>query len=185
MKRTTEELRTAIRAAASAAFSAVRAAHPSDTFYYFALVTTEDGLRPGPSASSLEGLAHALEKYERAGRPVEPADLRWSEADSPYNLYGDEHFSEVERLFLEGGDHRDLPVAEYHAELAKRFGAMEGALLDLDRAGFFGKGAERQAVAVNLVAPGDWSEKETLAQAARLNPPESLRQLREDLADPA
>src|SRR5215831_9961875 len=93
-------LRAAIRDAARRAFAELRAAHPDEHFYYFTLVTTGDALRPGPSASSEEGLARICGQYRDAGMTCDPEDLRWSEADSPYVLSGDEHFREVEDLFL-------------------------------------------------------------------------------------
>lgn len=55
-------LRNAIREAARQAFEAVRSTNPHEHFYYFALVTTGDALRPGPSACSLEGLESVLEQ---------------------------------------------------------------------------------------------------------------------------
>jgi hypothetical protein len=175
-------LTTSIREAARSAFSSVRAAHPKDHFYYFALVTTADALRPGPSASSQEGLAAVLEENSALGHEYDPADLRWSEADSPYNLEGDNFFADVDRLFLDGGDHRALPAGEFEAEVRKRYQAMEQALRDLDGEGFFGTPPERYQVVINIVAPGDEDEATILQRAARLNPPESLVPLRRDFS---
>lgn len=160
---------------------AVRSANPHEHFYYFALVTTGDALRPAPSACSLEGLQRSLARYRAKGSACEPAALRWSEADSPYHLHGDEHFGDVEALFLLGGDHRALPDLAYEEEVARRFQAMEDALRDLDREGFFGTGSQRFAIVINVVAPGEEDEDVILARAARLNPAESLVQLRHDL----
>ncbi|MGV3532133.1 MAG: DUF4303 domain-containing protein, partial [Chthoniobacteraceae bacterium] len=105
-------LKTVLRDAWRQAFTALKEAYPADDFYYFALVTTHDALRPGPSASSVQGLERVVARYQAEGHNVTPADLRWSEADSPYNLFGDEFFGEVQRLFMQGGDHRKLPEAE-------------------------------------------------------------------------
>jgi Domain of unknown function (DUF4303) len=174
-------LQDAIREAAGRAFSSLRQAYPSDDFYYFALVTTSDALRPGPSASSMQGLERTFTDYRARGFASEPADIRWSEADSPYDGFGDEHFAEVEQLFLAHGDHRDLPGSEFEAEVARRWAAMEGALRELDAEGFFGTGVTRERVVINVVAPGDESEETVIARAARLNPPVSLIQLRQDL----
>jgi hypothetical protein len=174
-------LQTAIHEASRQAFAAVREAYPGEDFYYFALVTTEDALRPGPSASSVQGLESVVARYRTEGHNVTPADLRWSEADSPYNLYGDEFFGEVQRLFSQGGDHRKLPEAEYEAEVARRFVAMEGALRALDEEGFFGSGRSRDRIVINVVAPGDEPEAVILDRATRLNPAASLSQLRRDL----
>ena len=171
----------AIREAARQAFEAVRSANPHEHFYYFALVTTGDALRPGPCACSLEGLERALERYRAKGSAFGAEVLRWSEADSPYHLHGDEHFRHVEALLLRDGDHRALSEVAYEEEVARRLQAMEDALRDLDREGFFGTGSERFAVVINVIAPGEEDEDAILDRAARLNPAESLVQLRHDL----
>ena len=170
-----------IREAARGAFSAVMAAFPEESFYYFALITTGDGLRPGPSASSLEGLRRTLEDCRAHGEEVDPSELRWSEADSPHNLFGDEFFQDVERAFLEVGDHRTWGQEEFLEEVAVRYTAMEGALSELDREGFFGEGEARNRVVINVVAPGEEDEGVVLERASRLNPEEALAQLRADL----
>jgi hypothetical protein len=176
-----DSLRDAIREAARQAFGAVRSANPREYFYYFALVTTGDALRPGPSACSLEGLERVLDRYRAKGSTYGADVLRWSEADSPYHLHGDEHFRDVEALFRCEGDHRTLPDATYEEEVARRFQAMEDALRELDREGVFGTGAKRHGVVINVVAPGEEDEDAILVRAARLNPAESLVQLRRDL----
>lgn len=176
-----DSLRDAIREAARRAFQAVRSANAHEHFYYFALVTTGDALRPGPSACSLEGLERVLARYRAKGSACGAEALRWSEADSPYHLCGDEYFREVEALFLRRGDHRSLPEPAYEQEVARRFQAMEDALRDLDRDGFFGTGPERFSVVINVVAPGEEDEDAILARAARLNPAESLLQIEDDI----
>lgn len=179
-----DHLRRVVREAARLAFEAVRASRPDESFYYFALVTTGDGLRPGPSASSEEGLGRVLEGYRANGQDLAPAELRWSEADSPYDLFGDEFFGPVTEAFSGAGDHRGWPPEEYREEVGLRFAAMEGALRDLDQEGFFGRGPARAAVVINVVAPGDEDEAAILARAARLNPAEALAVLVQDLGDP-
>ena len=179
-----EALRAAIRDAARQAFEALRKDHPFENFYYYALVTTEDALRPGPSASSTAGLDRIVQTHKTAGYQLEHADLRWSEADSPYNLYADHFFAEVERLFLQDGDHRKWPASLYQDEVRIRWEAMEMAMRDLDRSGFFGTGADRHQVVINVVAPGDEPESMLIERARRLNPPESLQQLIRDLCQP-
>ena len=131
--------------------------------------------------SQLNGTIKTDDRYRAKGSACGADLLRWSEAGSPYHLYGDEHFRDVEALFLLGGDHRALPEPAYKAEVAARFQAMEDALHDLDREGFFGDGPERFAVVINVVAPGEEDEDVIQARAARLNPAQSLVQLRHDL----
>jgi hypothetical protein len=90
------EITCLIRDASECAFRALHNAFPNDHFYYYVLITTSVAHRPAPSATSHEGLAATLEKYQQRDRSCTVSDLRWSEADSPHNLFGDEHFATVE-----------------------------------------------------------------------------------------
>lgn len=172
-----------IKIAAQKAFDAVRTAHPAENIYYCSLVTTGDALQPCPCVCTDEGLNKVLEEYRQSDDQVEEEDLRWSEADSPYFAVGEEYFAKVKEMFLEGGDHRDLPADDFEEECSRRFKAMEGALKSLDREGYFGVGEERNKVVINVVAPGDEDEEDIVARAMRLNPQESLGVLKKDLLE--
>ncbi|WP_236609497.1 DUF4303 domain-containing protein [Leifsonia xyli] len=96
-------IRMAVREAARDAWNALRTAHPDDTFYYFGLWTTPLAHRPAPTAASIEGLDRAVAELRADGVERRPEELRWSVNDSPYDLYGDEHFRPVAALFEEFG----------------------------------------------------------------------------------
>jgi hypothetical protein len=168
-------IRQTVGAAARAAFTAVREAHPEEDFYYYVLWTTGVVHRPAPCACSKQGLARAMEKY----RESEPAHLRWSEADSPYDCFGDEHFLEVERLFRRYGD----PYDRADEDTDVLFSAIVGAMQDLDSDGFFGEARERESVVINVTIPGEEDEVRLLDRAKLLNPRASLRTLLRDYAN--
>ena len=173
-------IRSALRAAARSAWTALRAERPSETFYYFGLWTTPLAHRPAPTACSLEGLELAVERCRAEGVEVDAGELRWAVNDSPYDLFGDRLFAEVEPLFdALGGPYERS--SELNAELLD---AMVGALADLDAEGFFGVGASRDAVVLNVTTPGHDTEAELLASARRINPPGALVRYEADLAAP-
>jgi len=169
-------LRYALREAARQAFSQVRLEHPKERFYYFALVTNGCAGRPVPCACSVEAMINTLTEYRQMGYRYDAADLRWSAADSPYFLHGDEHFQGIDELIDDSWTAKPPARA-----IAERFCAMEDALLDLCSEGFFGRGAERWKVLINVVAPGSERDEVMFQRARHLNPPESLTLLKQDL----
>lgn len=173
----TAEITRLIRDAAERAFCALHDAFPNDRFYYHALITTSVAHRPGPSASSHEGLAEILERYQQEDPTCSASDLRWSEADSPHNLFGDEYFASVEERFL-----RQFPDPYELSDdtIEQLFCCMATALRQLDQEGFFSQRGPRQSVMINVVAPGDEDERRLFERATTLNPPEALAQLKAD-----
>lgn len=145
---------TALAAAAAKAFGALRDAHRDEAFYFFALYTTEGGSYAGATAWSEEALLRVIAEYKAgdARRSVASLtrDLRFSAPDSPYHDAGGEAFAA-----FEAG-----PSLHEACFLA---------LEKLDREGFFGEGAAREACIVNVVY-GDMSHERWLEHAKRLNP---------------
>ena len=181
-----EELVPGLVAAARAAFTEVREAHPDETFYCYALLTNELAQSVAPTCMSEEGLARVAREYaERSGTPPEQEaeELRWFEADSPYNLLGLEHFDDVMDVLNARGDPWELDGAALDAEVDARLEAFFRALARLDEEGFFGRGADRDRVVVNVLE-GDQSDRSILANARRLNPPAAVRRLADDLDVP-
>lgn len=128
-------------------------------YYYITLVS--DGLANTPciSAWSLE----ALERAEEDGE--EEIDMiKWSYADSPYCLWQQEKFEQVEALlnarFKFRGSER-----EYYL----RYSAMEEAMRVLDHEGIFALNQNREdvIVLVEVMSP-DWTNTE---RAYRMNNP--------------
>lgn len=168
-------VRAAIRDAARTAWTALRREHP-ESFYYFGLWTTPVAHRPAPTAISSEGQARVAADYRARGMPVSADELRWAENDSPFDLFGDEGFSEVERLFDAFGNPYDRPRAVNEA----LFETITGALADLDAEGFFGTGAARDAVVLNVTVPGHDEADDLLGSARALNPASALARYEAD-----
>lgn len=174
-------IRSAVRDAARATWTSLRDERPAETFYYFGLWTTPLAHRPVPTACSLEGLQRAVEQARAEGLTTDEDALRWSVNDSPYDLYGDELFAGLEPLFDAFGGPYDRPRAVNESLLE----AMTRALADLDAEGFFGAGAAREAVVVNVTLPGRDGAADALASARRLNPPGALGRYARDLGPAA
>ncbi|SEA43249.1 DUF4303 domain-containing protein [Leifsonia sp. 21MFCrub1.1] len=172
------QIRSALRCAARSAWTALRAERPDETFYYFGLWTTPLAHRPAPTACSFEGLERAVEHCRAEGVEVAADELRWAVNDSPYDLYGDSLFVEVELLF----DAFDGPYDRTPELTAALLDAMIGALADLDAEGFFGGGAARDAVVLNVTTPGHDTDVDLLASARRINPPTALVRYESDVA---
>lgn len=152
---------------------------PEDSFYYYGLWTTGAIHRPAPTACSIEGLATVTSQYCANGSSPSDVGLKWAESDSPYDLFGDEYFVEVEALFDELGNPYDRPLEVTKALLE----CIIQALGDLDREGFFGIGAARDKVVINVTMPGEEEEASVLARARKLNPASALREYEKDLLD--
>ncbi|WP_236808845.1 DUF4303 domain-containing protein [Amycolatopsis albispora] len=151
-----DALTTAVRAAVTDLFRD----NPGHTFYYVTLTTPGEAFGPALSAWSHEALAQ---------RP-DAGEVRYSYADSPFSIWGEEHLKPVRDLFAarpEVFDIADEDASE--AEFELRLRAMETALRRLSDEGLFGVGDARAGVLVLVeVVPGD---EENAARARRLNPP--------------
>ena len=162
------ELAAAIEAATRTAVTELFATR-REAFYYVALVTTGDASPPVLSAWSFEALEATC-----MSKGLQPADLKWSYADSPYFGFGEHYFHDVRSLFS-----RRPPMdpttsrGSWETEHAARLSCMERALLELDRQGLFGVREARLGVLINAeVMPPD--ESNTL-RAIRLNPHGALK----------
>lgn len=171
-------IRSALAEAAHAAWTHLRVDRPGERFYYYGLWTSPLAHRPAPTACSEEGLRSAVTASAADGIAADGDDLRWVVNASPYDLAGDARFARIEPLFEELGDPYERSREVNVALLA----AMEGALADLDADGFFGRGAARDAVVLNVTMPAHEHPLEALESARRLNPPAALVRYAADLA---
>lgn len=149
-----EELKNEIVKAARNAFQSLFA--NGEHYYYITLAT--DGLATAPYIS-----AWSYEAFERVSENDDEADMiKWSEADSPYGCWEQEHFDKVAEMLAERDD---LSGSEEEFEL--RISAMEEAMRELDSEGLFSKNQDRSEVMVLVeVIPPDYTNTE---RAYRLN----------------
>lgn len=158
------DLADAIYEATQATYAALVQEFP-ENFYYFALITTSEAHSPFVTAWSYEALA----KVDQ--------EVKWSYADSPYCLYKQELFADVNALFAL----RSSCVADAENEFNLRISAMEMALQKLDQENVFGRDDERNKIVINVeVVPPDASNTE---RAKRLNPPEALAEWLKEAAE--
>lgn len=154
------ELADALTEAARAAIIDLYRDNPGHTFYYITLTTPGEAFGPALSAWSHEALAE---------RP-DTDDIRYSYADSPFSIVGEQHLAPVRKLFAARPNVFDLVDDDQSdAEFELRLRAIETALRKLDAEELFGTGEARANVLVLAeVVPDD---PENADRARRLNPP--------------
>ncbi|RSM74074.1 hypothetical protein DL991_30845 [Amycolatopsis sp. WAC 01375] len=134
--------------------------NPGHTFYYVTLTTPGEAFGPALSAWSREALAQR----------VDAEDVRYSYADSPFSVVGEQYLKPVREMFAARPEVFDIADDDASdAEFDLRLRAMETALRRLDDEGLFGVGVARENMLVLVeVVPDD---EENVARARRLNPP--------------
>ncbi|MFJ8912648.1 DUF4303 domain-containing protein [Amycolatopsis sp. NPDC102389] len=153
------DLADALTTAARAAVTDLFRDNPGHTFYYVTLTTPSEAFGPALSAWSRETLA------QRADADA----VRYSYADSPFSIVGEEYLKPVRELFAARPEVFDLDDEASDAEFDLRLRAMETALRRLSDEGLFGVGEARADVLVLVeVVPDD---EDNVARARRLNPP--------------
>lgn len=137
-----------------------------EDFYYLILVTTGEAHVPFLSAWSWE----ALNRYT----DEEIQTIKWSYADSPYYLYGENFFQKVKELFQQRpAMTTDMSDKEWEDEFNLRINAMETALKELDEENVFDRTVRRRNMIINVeVTPPDYTNTH---RAIRLNPKEILK----------
>ncbi|RSN45996.1 hypothetical protein DMC64_14730 [Amycolatopsis sp. WAC 04197] len=159
MTPTEADLADALTAATRAAVTDLFRDNPGHTFYYVTLTTPGEAFSPALSAWSHEALA------QRSDADV----VRYSYADSPFSILGEEHLKPVRDLFAARPAVFDLDDEASDAEFDLRLRAMETALRRLSDEGLFGAGEARTEVLILAeVVPED---EDNVARARRLNPP--------------
>ena len=155
------ELRIALTDATRAVFEDLRAAHPADFFYGYALSVSPGSARVVASANTEEGLRRTAERLAENGygdvaalAGDGPGTVRWRTEDWEHRNAG--------RAYLDAASDLAARVAE-EGDARAVTAAVVGALRDLDRESFFGWGPERDSV-VTLVLTGDPADLLELAR---------------------
>lgn len=139
--------------------------HPNEDFYYIALITSGEAHSPVLSAWSYQAL------YKLSNNDKEEERLiKWSYADSPYTMYKNDYFHNVEQIF-KSRDIEDLNEKDSNDEFDFRINAMVAAMQQADSNGVFGRGESRLNLLINVeVMPPD---ETNVSRAKELNPKNS------------
>ena len=165
-----ETLRQDLRAAATAAIAELRAAHPGEQFYAFALYTDEGVAGISPAANTEAHLAKRTAEYKYT-KPAEINYLRWSTSEWAYEGFGWEHFKPSYDAIMSASDSgmSDAAFARHRGQVLR---LMIDVLGDLDRDGVFGRGAGREGVTLLCSVTDPDDPFELLNRSVRaLNPP--------------
>lgn len=175
-----------------AGFRRILSAYPEDEFYCFAFYTNGEFNTVALTASTYKGLGEVAAEYKRKPRYEEMSladlelDLKWSPCDSPLHDADDNYLTDLEPSMERVSEELDRRVdlnddwksfEEFEGQVRDRFA---GALKRIDAEGVFGLGDDRAKVVVNLLM-GDQSDEDRIAFAERVNPPESVQMLKQDL----
>lgn len=156
---TEADLADALTKATRAAVTDLFRDNPGHTFYYVTLTTPGEAFGPALSAWSHEALAQRTDADE----------VRYSYADSPFSISGEEHLKPVRDLFAARPEVFELDDEASDAEFELRLRAMETALRRLAEEGLFGADETRAEMLILAeVVPDD---VDNVARARRLNPP--------------
>jgi hypothetical protein len=160
-----------IAEAARATFKALRALHPDEHFYAFALYTDSGAMTVVPAANSIEGLRRIRARQAIADDDPAPW-YTWSSAEWAYEAAEASPFNAIcGRL----ADEVLSPqfVQSRFAEFSRQLRAdMIEALRLLDRDGLFGTGDERAAITLFVsISDDDAAEALENESAKALNPP--------------
>lgn len=155
--------------AASAAFTALQAAHPDEQFYAFALYTDSGAMTICPAASSREALAR---KFAKEGIDAADEDVpyyTWSTSEWPYEAWEDALFNDICTRLRES-----LEGEENHEHfLAQVFQTMTRAMARVRDDGVFAEGDSGDApVLFVTLTDDDQAEAVEDESAQTLNSPE-------------
>ena len=174
-----------LKEAAGKAFKDLFKEHPNEHFYYCTLVLMNAQGCPVVSAMSEEALDKLLQEdvkecgySEMESRKL----LKWSFADSPYCIYGEQYFSEVEEWIANRDKNSEsITLDMFMKECDMRLDSMEKVMSDLDKEGVFGSGEKRKNIVVAAeVVPPDYTNTE---RVLRLNSRETLKEWLEEAAE--
>jgi hypothetical protein len=164
-------LRADVKAAATVAIEELRAAHPGEQFYTFALCTDDGVAGISPAANTEEHLAKRTAEYNYR-KSAEINYLRWSTGEWAYEGFGWNHFKPSYDAMMAvrhppEGDDDPFPV--YRRRVLQ---LMIDVLADLDADGVFGRGADRERVTLLCSVSDTDNPLALLDRSARaLNPP--------------
>jgi hypothetical protein len=172
-----DDIRAALRTAAEKFLRAIRKEHPGETLYGFLFEISCEGFSAHGAVATEEGLRRYAKEYaaKHGGDAAQlRAEFRWGSTEDAWYQQPDSAFAAVNRLLARA--ERDK-LYELYA------GVLEALCIDvlkeLDAAGTFGTGVDRERVVLGVCyIGGDNSEKEFLGWAKQVNPPKVFKRLK-------
>ncbi len=164
-----------VYAASKAAFSALLADNPGQTFYAFGLFTDDSLQFIHPAANTEEALTATVRRYRETvdpkyGTTSTRTGMRWSYGDWGFFPYeGGDHFAEVNRILSKNFD-RMVADEEFDGGLDPHLDAALSGFRRLESEGLFGTRSARSAT--TLLPVGDLPEDLVQAWVSALNPPD-------------
>lgn len=158
--------RTAVKEGAARAFQAIRADHPDEQMYVFALYSEDAAMTVCPAANSEEAYA----RKSRDANPARRVGLRWNTGDWAYEFEHVEMLDGAYRMLIDLRE--SIGEMEFLESDAPEdvFRTMVAALEELNAEGFFGTGEARERVTVFFTL-SDGGEEWEAYSAPRCNPP--------------
>jgi hypothetical protein len=177
---TLDSIRKGLRAAAEEFLRRVAKEHPGETLYGFLFEISCEGFSAHGTAGTEEALTRFAERQvARDGGDLEAvrAEFRWGSPEDSWYQQPDEAFDAVHDLLT-----RAMKEGLYEEYSGTLEGLCIDVLKELDAAGTFGTGADRERVALGVCyIGGDNSEQEFLGWARQVNPSKVYRRLRQEL----
>ena len=165
-----DDLRSDLVEASRAAIDELRAAHPDEHFYAFALFTDDGVAGISPAANTEEGLAGKIASYKfKKRRDINY--LRWSTGEWVYEAFGWEHFKESHHAIM-AVEHPEDDEDAFPRFRQRILDLMIDVLAALDAEGVFGNGRQREQITLLCSLSDSDDEMELLDRSVRaLNPP--------------
>jgi hypothetical protein len=181
-----DALRAALRAAAEDFLRRVAEAHPGETMYGFLFEISASQFGAHGTVATEEGLTRFAERYiagadaddelARVGLDRVRSCFRWASPEDAWYQHPDDAFDAVNAL-LNRAEEEGL-YERYSNALEKQ--CIE-ALKEMEAAGTFGAGADRERVVLGVCyIGGDNSAREFLGWARKANPPKVYKRLRQE-----
>lgn len=164
----------------------MRQTQSKETFYAFALYTSNEADYITASANTEEGLIRRAKHYEareKKGIQEHARNLRWHSPDWAYHCIGEDYFEKAQELLDAWWKVGGKGIDDYEQQVEAGLELFVEALKALDVEGFFGRGAARQKVTL-LVTMGDQETKLLLKCAQQLNPTKVYRAFRQPFIRP-
>jgi hypothetical protein len=184
-----QRLESALAEHGERAFRKLRKSHPKERFYAFAFVTDGMFRYLYPTAATYERLRQMAKNRQasakNSNRSLEAwmLVLKWSDQSPLYLIRTQLDFPGSNLLapfseMLRGLAGRNWP--DFDGVVRETEGAIANALTRIDQTGVFGTGLDRDDGVVNLLME-DQSDQERIEFARRVNRPESVQMLVDDL----